>query len=206
MKWAALVLACLVFCCGCEPEVVVPPPKAVTPEDAAAALPINIGDVEAQVHLYCEVPDGLGDAGNIDVERKNTRLTDLGMLTIDLYPPYPESIPLRVWMDNQLPRKPVVVVLRGAVERDEQPIAPIAHVITEESEYKVDLMNTDALLGLDSPPDSTLVLATVDALLLPASTDLTAIDVSTIEGTPETRSVLLSNPVRINFHPAKDSP
>jgi hypothetical protein len=54
-------------------------------------------------------------------------------------------------------------------------------------------------------PETTLVIAETDAVLLPPTTDLSTIDVATVQGTAQTQSVLLSNPIRINFHPAKEA-
>lgn len=206
MKRAVLAVASIVLICGCKEEIVVPPPKELAGGDIASLLPINVGDVEAQVHLYCDVPETLGDAENIDVERTNTRLYDLGMVTVDLYPPYPESIPLRIWMEKELPRQEVVVVLRGSVKRDDVPIAPVELVIVKDTPHELDITTADALAGLEGTPETTLILASVDALLLPPTTDVSTIDIATAQATPETQSVLLSNPVRINFHPAKDTP
>ena len=204
MKRAFLMVSCLMFVCACEREVKVPPPQKSAEADASSSLPINIGDVEALVYLYCDVPENLGDAENIDVERKNTRRYDLGMLTIDLYPPYPTSIPVRLWLEDKLRKQSVVVVLRGNILRDNEPIQPVQFLLSKNSGHEADITQADPLANLDTVPETMLVHAAVDAVLLPETTDLSTVDIATVQGTSETQSVLLSNPIRINFHPPKE--
>lgn len=206
VKRVVLAVACVTFGLGCESKIEVPPPATDDVGSASAVIPINIGDIEAQVHLYCDVPLDLGDAENIDVERRNTRVYDLGMITIDLYPPYPESIPLRIWLENKLRKLPVAVVLRGNIERDGTPIQALEYILTEDTGETTDIATADALAQLGAPPETVLVHATVDAVLLPPSTNVSIVNVQEVQGTPLTQSVLLSNPVRINFHPAQDAP
>lgn len=197
MSWVVLVG-------GCGREITVPPPKEVIPAAVAAPLPINIGDVEAQVRLYCDVEENLGEAENIDVDRKTSRKYDVGMITIDLYPPYPDSIPVKMWIKNELPKRDVVVVLRGSLKREDQPIQPIHYIVTKDTTDTTDLGTVDSLENVGPLPETMLVHATVEAVLLPATTDLNSIDVENVQGSADTQSVLISNPIRINFHPAKE--
>ncbi len=206
MKRAFGVLGCLVFLCACEPRVQVPPPDTTAkPVDPVAALPINIGDVEAQVHFFCDVPESLDAVDNITVDRKKTRRYDLGMITIDMYPPYPTSLPVTISVEKKLPPKEdFVLILRGALKRDAQPIHAYQLVMTKASEKTTKVAEFDVLAGLTPIPETTLVIAETDAVLLPPGTDLSVLDVATVQGTAQTQSVLLSNPIRINFHPAKE--
>ena len=212
MKRAAWVLSCVVLLCACERRVQVPPTEPSgqpgAPGGAAAAnLPINIGDVEAQVIFACDVPEALDTAENITVDRKMTRRHDLGMLTIDIYPPYPTSLPVTLRVDKKLPiNEDFLLILRGTLNKDEQPLHPFQLVMTRASDKRTLIAEVDVLAGVSSYPETTLVNAKVDAVLLPPNTDLATIDVATVQGTAQTQSILLSNPIRINFHPAKETP
>jgi hypothetical protein len=207
MKRAVLVVFATLIVLGCEPRVLVPPPdRAADPGAATAVLPINIGDVEAQVHLYCDVPAALEAQPNVSVTRLQTRKYDPGMITVDLYPPYPNSLMISCSMNNKLTNRNAIVAMRGSISVDDTPIRTFEMFVDRDTETELLLAEADVLGGLESPPETMLVIATAKVVLLPEGTDTSQINLETVEGSFETQSTLLSNPVRINFLPPTDSP
>ncbi len=221
MRWMFfLALAvCVLLPVGCSKAG--PPPSAepkrtdalpAAPPQAPDAAPvpagIDIGDVESSIVVAATVPpEGL--PAEVTVEEMKTARDRLALCTVTVRPPYPASLTLRMTLEPQRGFAERPVVLRGAVYRDDAPLspaletvvgakgsaapaAPVAPAAARPLTVEVDLMQ-----GLTPVPDTMLVVGKLDAFLMDAGAPEAGLDPAT--ATSASRTVLQSNPVRVNF-------
>lgn len=215
------ILTILLICgvvTACGPQERDAPPARVMEKPAAPieidpTVPVaqlqDIGDVEQRVRISGTLAEHAA-APNIDVVDRITPHDVYTMSTITVSPPYPEELWIGFtvstpdeWGDNP-------VVLHTTILRDDEPLVEFPTVLGEHAhrtehpergEWLDRYQEVDVLQGLDTVPDTMLVIADARALLMPVGTEEEDLDPYTAE-TPETRrTVLSSNPVRINFEP-----
>lgn len=211
-----VLAACVLLPAGCsqggeppsaEPKRADAPPAAQpqAPEAAPGPAVIDIGDVESSIVVKATVPpDGLPP--QVTVEEMETARGRLALCTVTVRPPYPASLTLRMTLEPQRGFAERPVVLRGAVHRDDAPLSPAletvvgaggsavpaAPVAARPQQVEVDLMQ-----GLSPVPDTMLVVGKLDAFLMDAGAPEAGLDPAT--ATSASRTVLQSNPVRVNF-------
>lgn len=218
MSRAILCLFLLAGLCitACRPA---PPPAPEpdlepAPEAQEAALPtpkgeppIEIGDVEAGISVFATLHPDVNTPEVQEVQLVTPKKV-VTLSTITVTQPYPAELWLkfRVKASRNFVDRPVAV--RASVLRDDEAIGSFSTVIGKYAaftpgpdkppagplEFKL-----DAMTGLGTPPETMLVHAEVEVLLLPEGTDETAVDPESAEVNSESRSIIASNPVRINF-------
>lgn len=212
---AFFLVSALVVAAGCGPEEGPEPDTtasrgALPPGDGPAlAVPppqhkMDIGDVEAQVRVEV-VPEFAEPPANVDITLLADSRDHVNLVTVDVTPPHPPSFPLlvRIASDESFYETPVV--LRGGVyvelpDSEEIEIDRFHYVLGEDAQLNTEERRLDLADHIKAPyPATVLVVCRVPALLMPPGTDEEAIDPETAEVDEVRRSVLLSNPLRINF-------
>jgi hypothetical protein len=101
------------------------------------------------------------------------------------------------------------VVLRGAVYRDDAPLSPALETVVGAGgpaaaavpaapvAARPKMVEVDLMQGLAPVPDTMLVVGKLDAFLMDAGASEAGLDPAT--ATSASRTVLQSNPVRVNF-------
>ena len=148
----------------------------------------------------------------VEVNDVITLKKTLTMCVATIRPPYPPQLWLKVQI--KVPRGKgfgkCPVAVRGAVLRDDTPIQDFGAVVAEEviitepesgARLSPDTFEVNALAGLEAPPETMLIHARAEALLMPEGTDVASVDPETVRVDPGDTTTLLSNPVRINFAP-----
>jgi len=177
----------------------------VTPEGAdgvplAAARGLDIGDVEAAVSIEGVLAEK-SQAPNVAVDELVSMRGDLDMTTVTVAPPYPEElwITFRVTSDKTFKERPVV--LRAKVEQDGRIAERLLVVLDAESTKTPGETTVEVMSHVQGPPKAILLHAQGEVFFLPEGADP-----QTVAIPPEETGAVLSNPVRINFTPAKEAP
>lgn len=203
--WSVLLLN------GCDPK---PAAKATANGAAAAEDPtvltkkgLDIGDVEYNVRLEASILETARTPA-LKVEEMRSLKKDLNMVTVDVQEPVPATIPIYVRILANLDTAKQPIVLRGKVFRDTTVIGEFNTVVSSAISRTLMMdgqpvpdwaFEVDALKGLESRPESLLIHVESEALLMPLDTDPTTLDASTATTFPTSTTMLISNPVRINF-------
>lgn len=210
----AFILPCalsVLLLTGCNPK---PAPSAVTGDEAAVEDPsmlakkgLDIGDVEYNVRLEATILE-TSRTPALQVEEMRSLKKDLNMVTVDVHEPAPASIPIYVRILANLNTAKQPIVLRGKVLRDTTVIGEFSTVVSSAISRTLMMdgqpipdwaFEVDALKGLDTRPESLLIHVESEALLMPLDTDPSTLDASTATTFPTSTTMLISNPVRINF-------
>jgi len=202
MKNALFVLVVLLaasLCCSCGQKESRPP---VVPEPASTPdIPsqgIDIGKVEYSLILDTVLADKSHSPNITNHEMTNPRYR-LDLVTLDVAPPYPETLWLTLRQSFAQKLESTPVVFRAVISRDNTPIALFNFLIDPDAPLTPYEYTFNAFEGLSSLPETMLISAQAEIIILPAGTDPAQIDVDTYEGTPEVTGAVLSNPVRINL-------
>ncbi|HNY86140.1 MAG TPA: hypothetical protein P5069_15560 [Candidatus Hydrogenedentes bacterium] len=182
-----------------------PAAAAGAPEAAPVPQGIDIGDVESSIAVSATVPrEGLPP--QVTVEEMTTARERLALCTVTVRPPYPASLTLRMTLEPQRGFAERPVVLRGAVHRDDTPLSPALETVVGASGTATPAapaaarpltVDVDLMQGLSAPPETLLAVGKLDAFLMDAGTPEAGLDPAT--ATSSSRTVLQSNPVRVNF-------
>ncbi len=196
-------MAALASGCG-EPTPVVVDPPADVPE--VPAPPTGVPGVDAgYVEVTVTISGSLlpqADTPSIQVEelvaQRNKNIT---VATIDVAQPYPAGLPLEFTVaGNDAAFAVTPVLMRGRILRDDtDELGTFTTVLAGQTDVRGGRFEADALQGLNTLPETMLVVAEAETLLLPPGTDVDAIDVATVATTPNRTTTLRSNPIRINF-------
>jgi hypothetical protein len=215
MRWMYFpALFAALFFTGCE---VRRPPES---QEAQPATPVvvgtpsmvhiaDIGDVEASIRIEGFMAEPDIPAG-VTVDSLETPRQTLSLCTIEVS----GSATGALWLTFQVvpgrffDGQPLAV--RGAVLREQGMPAEPAESIHEfqalfaqsgdQSSFPEPLVfRVNALEGLDTRPETMLLHATMEVLLLPKETDTATVDPATVSTDPNRTSNMLSNPIRINF-------
>ncbi len=203
---AAMILLCLTGCRKEAKSIVSDTPEPV-PVVIAGETPhrTDIGDIESGTTIIGTIAEESRGA-SVQVEDMTTQRGDITMVTATVSPPYPPELWVRFQIKTRSGASAIkrLVAVRGKMVRDEQPIAMLQTMLggpddpkagtDRPTEFKVDVLS-----GLAAPPNSMLVYAEADLLLLPKDTDPAGIDPATANVDPGDSATIRSNPVRINF-------
>lgn len=203
---AGVILLCLTGCRKEAKSIVSDTPEQV-PVVVVEETPhqTDIGDVESGTTITGAVAEE-SRGPSVEAEEVKTLRGDITMSTATVRPPYPPELWVRFQIKSRSGAnlKKRLVVIRGKMVRDEQAIGTLQTMLggSDESgggtdrptEFKVDVLS-----GLAAPPNSILVYAEADLLLLPEDTDPASVDPATVNVAPGDRATIRSNPVRINF-------
>ena len=160
---------------------------------------ITIPDLETEIYIEAMPAEGQECAPRAEELR-----TPKGVLSIciaDAGPPVPDrlDVVLRMKAIKHLPFDATPVLFRGRLLRDDAPIETFSTLVQDFSGISKEFMpklRVDALAGLDTPPETMLIYAEIEAIIMPRGT-LNATDAPP-EDAP--RTLLRSNPLRINLH------
>lgn len=209
---AALLAAVLVLgACQKQGDSV---PKAVEQADVGgAAAPgidttlskeFNVGDAETSIELIMEL-DPASTTDSITEEKVLTARKSLSQALVKVQGTPPAELWVRVRVRAGAPFIERTVVLRGAITRDEQPIAGFQTVLgkyaLEDDPAQPKIFRVNVLDGLPEAPATMLLYAKAEVLLAPKGTDEAAVDPATLTADPGDISAKLSNPLRIEFNP-----
>ena len=201
--------------CACDPnpsaEVTANPTE--TPATPVALVieetSINIGDVEAVVSIALTVStESRGPQVSVeDIITPNAREI-LGMSNVTVTAPYPETLVAAIGVfsvDNFADRP---VALRGKILREGTQIGTFSTVLGKYATGRVPAgvvpmpklaFTADVFQGMSTMPDTMLIFAEVEAFLLPSGTDESTVDPLTVTTSVENKTVIRSNPMRVDF-------
>jgi hypothetical protein len=202
-------------CTSGEPEDATQAAKTVTGaagdpsmSTTDAAVPITTGDVEQRVFFNATLAKE-AEAPNIKADVKKDSRGKFNMVTLDVYQPFPATLPIlvRARSNQAWETTPVVCRAKVTIEGNPQALAEIQFVWGKEAKQQPHEVTADVMAALPTVPESVLVVLRADTLLLPPGTDPATVDPATATAPEASSTVLLSNPVRINFHnePAPDT-
>lgn len=198
----AAAAAVLLASCGQEPEDEEITPEALKPAVAAPepeeVIPLNIGDVEQTIELRADIaPESQAD--NIAVERMESDMKRLKVLTLDVSPPYPEKLLLNYtakskqgWEEN-----PVAVRAKVLLDREEV-IDSFSLVLDGDAQRNTFMKQVDVMAALDGIPETAGITLDPTAVLMPEGTDPASVDPETADS-EERSGAIYHTAVRINF-------
>lgn len=221
MKYLVLAVAAGLLFAGCGSD------KAEAPSAPAASAPaaepasivkiapeLNVGDIEAKVEFEL-TPDPEAAAPGVTSEELRNQLSKLNMVTVTIDGNRPAELWLNIDLSTELefPERPVAA--RGRLIRDlengqKETIYTFETVFDEnasarkrrvEGEYPLQHFRADALKGLAELPETMLIYAEMDVVMMPKGTDARTLFPATAKGAPEDETTLLSNPMRVNYIP-----
>ena len=175
-----------------------PTDQPVTPSaKATPEKPPDVGDAEAALRLTLTVAKPV--PANVGVEELRDMRGDLNMLTVNVAPPHPQKLDVELTLKSSKGFAEQPLVVRVSVLRDGQAIESQTLTVAGDTPKNPFSYTFDAMKGLTAAPASMLLYAQAEIIMLPAGTDVAAIDPATVTGTPDTTGSKVSNPLRINF-------
>ncbi len=203
--FCAAALALLLLAAGCSPKPSRADLDGAAPKPAPAEAPpakpvVNIGDAESSILVIAKAaPEAASPT--VQVEEVNTARHRLAMVNINVRPPWPATLPIQVTIESQVSFEERPVVLRGGPVRDDTPLPAQQPLLVQQPLRKgaADPVQYtfNALEGLAQPPETMLLVVKLDAFMLDSAAQAAGLDPATF--TSETRTLLMSNPVRVNF-------
>jgi len=185
---------------SCRVRTAPPEPvdRPVTPgASATPEKPVDVGDAEAALRLTLTIAEPV--PANVGVEELRDMRGDLNMLTVTVAPPHPQKLDVALTVKSSKGFGEQPLLVRVSVLRDGQAIESQTVTVAGDALKNPSSYTFDALKGLTSAPPSMLLYAQAEIVMLPAGTDVAAIDPAAVTGTPETTGSKVSNPLRINF-------
>ena len=179
-----------------------PGDQPVTPEKAGPVAtspdqPLDVGDAEAALALLLTVPEPV--PANVAVDELRDARGGLDMVTANVTPPHPAKLDVALTLNSTRGFADRPLVVRVSVLRDGQPIESQTVAMAGDAQKNPFSYTFDAMKGLTAAPASMLLHAQAQIIMLPAGTDVAAIDPANVTGSPETTGSKVSNPLRINF-------
>jgi hypothetical protein len=219
-----LILLALLAAGGCAPEkpdsgVKAPAGPVKPPAPIAAIHEIDIGDAETSIFIEGRLSEDAAAAAGIAAEDMETPKGDLVLTTITVTGAPPAALPVTFTLRSRrdFPGRPVAVRARVLRETgkggEKEELLAFGDVLGGDAslrkqaggELPPQRVNTvDAIAGLAELPDTMLLVAEADLLLLAEGTPEHLVDYQTAEAPSGDRITILSNPVRIHFESAAD--
>lgn len=204
--WAVVLLSMSALV-ACQQNPPAAEPGAAQPEQEQMSEPgvpeLNIGDIEQTIHFNIELDEAF-QTDSVTVEKKEDTMHRVRLVTVNVRPPYPETLPFNTLLRCRQPVSDPPVVLRGGFTLNgEKRIRNVAMVLWHEKERYVVLDPLDVVEFVGEPiPDSVLLTLDVEALLMPEGTDGDSLDPLEATVTPERSSTAITaTAVRVNFLP-----
>lgn len=201
---AFLMLAALAACSGEQPPAPADEPSApegALEEPVAPAEEVTLGDVEQTVFINATIAEA-DRAPSVKVDEIEDRRKRVTLVTVDVYQPYPEDLPISYTVDSRRNWKETPVVVRGRFIFEGRPETfGDFHTLLGEFANRGEFTKTvDLMDHLPEVPETVLVLVRAEGLLMEPGTDEKAIDPATATVPEDRIANLMSNPIRINFH------
>jgi len=199
-----VLVAFMVAIASCSPAPVRNEAGSSSPERSSSSSPsvakktFDLGDAETSLKLEAKV--GAASANpSVKVDETLDYRQKLVMTTVDVTPPAPKEFWVTFILQSSSAFKEAPVVVRGKVFRNDSEVGAFAAVLGADATKKPFEQNVDALAGLSTAPNTMLVHAEAEVILLPEGTDPATVDPKTVTGTPDATGSVLSNPMRVNF-------
>jgi len=196
---AGLVGLALGACRPMEPETKTP----LQPEErsilrSSSAKSMDLTAVEHALHLTGALAPQ-SEAANVTADEMVSARSFVNLTTITVAPPYPEAlwVTFRVKSTANFPDAPVA--LRTRIHIDQEVVDTFSMVLGADATKTSKEQAIDVLAHVAAAPETMLVHARADAVLLPEGTDPASVDPDTVTAPPERTGTVMSNPVRINF-------
>jgi len=123
----------------------------------------------------------------------------LDLVTLGVASPYPAALWITLRQSFLVKQESARIVFRVVILRDKDQIGSFAVLLDSAASAAPYEYTFDAFAGVSPLPETMLISAQAEVILLPAGTDLAQIDANTYKGDPDTAGTVLSNPVRINL-------
>lgn len=162
----------------------------------------DLGDLEQGINIQVTL-EAADRPASAKVDELVDHRNDVSMATANLTAPFPEALWLtvRVKPNRSFPNPPAVVRLH--IKRDDETLdtkaAVVGKMATGLDKAAEMTWRINALQGLTEMPDTMLIVAETEMLLMPAGTTEEVIDPMNADVAPSRRTVKPSNPLRINF-------
>lgn len=204
IRTLALALLCALISCSPAPSQSGKEAADKTPSSGIPAAnkdkppAFNIGDVEATLRLDAKVAEA-SKSPTISVEELVNMRKELDMVTVTVKPPAPSqfSITFSLKATEDFAKTPVA--FRAKILRDKDVIDSFEAFVGADARKKPFERTVDVLSGLAVIPDTMLIHAQTEAILLPPDTTPESVDLRTVTGDAESVGTIPSNPVRIDF-------
>jgi len=214
----ALLVTMLFAACG-QPDSTEPPGRTVPAPKMQVekveydpTVPVqkaqDIGDVEQRVRIAGTLADHERENPRVAVRELITPHDVFTLSTITVHPPFPEELWVEFSVTTPENWEENPVVLHTTVLREEEPIGDFYTMLGEHAqrdthpergEWLDRNLEVNALEGLEEVPETLLLVAEARAHLMPIGTREEGLDPLTAEAPEDRRTVVISNPVRINF-------
>jgi hypothetical protein len=199
-----VIAAFAVAVASCNPAPSRNEAGSASPEGSGSSMPVvakktfDLGDAETSLRLEAKV--GAASANpSVKVDDTLDFRKKLVMTTADVTPPAPKEFWVTFILQSSSAFKEAPVVVRGKILRDDSEIGAFATVLGADAMKTPFKQDVDALAGLAAAPNTMLVHAEAEVILLPEGTDPATVDPKTAPGTPDTTGSVLSTPMRVNF-------
>jgi hypothetical protein len=234
MKYLALLLMaslCLASCGngsapapenqGATPAA--PAAPAATAEIVKIVPEKNVGDIEAELKRELTLDAETAPPG-VTSEELRSQFQRLNLVTVNVEGPRPAELWFKIDLETQLEFVERPVALRGRLVREvaegqKETVYSFKTVLDETASIRVRRVDGDypplhfrgeIMQGLTDLPETMLVYAEMDVVIMPKGTDPKTLDPETAQGSAEDTTTLLTNPVRLNFKvtetPAAEAP
>lgn len=201
-----LALAALAAACNPTAPSTLPPP-AKTPgssqTDVLDQAEVNRMVVEYAVNIAVQLAPK-SEADNVAVEELINSKQQLDFCKIAVTPPYPEELWLQftVYSAEPFPDNPVALRARVLLGDTKDEVDRFAMVLggggIRDAIYELDLMKV-----WDEPPESAILVALAEGVVMPKGTDPESVDPLTAKASKADTAQITSNPVRVTFADAQ---
>ena len=199
-----ILVAFVVAVASCNPAPARNEAGSSSPERSSSSSPVvakktfDLGDAETSLKLEAKV--GAASANpSVKVDETLDFRKKLVLTAVDVAPPAPKEFWVTFILQSSSAFKEAPVVVRGKVFRDDSEVGAFATVLGADATTKPFKQDVDVVAGLSTAPNTMLVHAEAEVILLPEGTDPATVDPKTVTGTLDTTGSVLSNPMRINF-------
>lgn len=158
----------------------------------------DIGDIEAALEMEAMLADQSA-MPNVKEDKLINAKKVLDMSTITVTEPAPSELFVSFQTKARGLSQDTPVVVRGKVMRDKEELDTFSFMMAGGAAGSRNEFKVNVLKGLAPPPQTMLLNATAEVLLLPKGTDPAGVDPATVQVPDSDTGSILSNPVRINF-------
>ena len=195
------LLALMLGACKPMATAKIPSPdanKRSVMENQRASTTVDISNVEFAVHIKGTL-DNRSKAPNITCDEMVNARYLVDFATITVHPPYPEQLWVMFDVSSTENFAETPIVLRTLVKMDNEEVDSFLTTLGSDARTRLVENSMDVMSKLDGMPDSVLIYAQAEALLLPEGTDLASIDPETVTVPRASTGAVISNPIKIKF-------
>jgi len=183
--------------------------KGSATSNGPAVTEFNVGDAETSIELILEL-DPASAAPEVKEERVLNAKRQLNQSNVTISKFGVSELWARIRIHPTKSFEGRVVVLRGVLERDNQPIASFQTLLgkyaTEDDPAHPKVFRVNVAEGLPTLPNSMLLFARAEVLLLPLGTPEEGVDLANVTVEQGDLSAKISNPLRVTLQLPPPSP